>query len=449
MNPLVIRTVSTCGRPVGRRATTEETQLIRRLLGLGAAACLLAGTTAGGASAATAGSIWQVVPSENPQPHLVTDSSLASVSMGSAADGWAVGSFLAADALGHPLAEHWNGTAWTRVPAPEPSGTQAGLAGVDELSSTNAWAVGDSATGTAGEGNIDNQPLIEHWNGTAWSIASGVALPAGATGVLNAVGGSGPDDLWAVGYTLNAEATMEQVLFEHFDGTGWEQASFPTQTAACDPNAADCFLLPKAISATAPDDVWVVGSVLEPNPTANFVAHWNGTAWRVVPAPCLTGQQVTQCSGATNDLNELNGVTAISSTDAWAAGSEGNVNGQNFHVPYVEHWDGSTWSLVKTPNRGGEGSLLNGVTALGSGDVWAVGQTQQLNGAIMPMTDQFNGTAWSVVPSPSPGTAGGRIPDDSLSGAASLTGGLVFAVGARDVPGQCCLRTLGLRTASG
>jgi hypothetical protein len=67
----------------------------------------------------------------------------------------------------------------------------------------------------------------------------------------------------------------------------------------------------------------------------------------------------------------------------------------------------------------------------------------------MPMTDQFNGTTWSVVPSPSPGTAGGRIPDDSLSGAASLTGGLVFAVGARDVPGQCCLRTLGLMAASG
>ena len=83
-------------------------------------------------------------------------------------------------------------------------------------------------------------------------------------------------------------------------------------------------------------------------------------------------------------------------------------------MPYVEHWNGSTWSLVKTPNRGGEGSLLNGITALGSGDIWAVGQTQQLNGAIMPMTDQFNGTTWSVGPSPSPGTARPH-PRDSLS----------------------------------
>ena len=202
------------------------------------------------------------------------------------------------------------------------------------------------------------------------------------------------------------------------------------------------------MSATSPDNVWVVGSVLEPNPTANFVAHWDGTGWSVVPAPCLTGQQVTTCSGATNDLNQLTGVVAISSNNAWASGSEGNVNGQNFHIPYVEHWNGTAWSLVKTPNRGGEGSLLNGITALGPGDVWAVGQTQQLNGAIMPMTDQLNGTSWSVVPSPVPGSSG-RIPDDSLDGAASLSRGLVFAVGARDVPGQCCLRTLGLKTSAG
>jgi hypothetical protein len=177
------------------------------VLGLGAAACLLAGTTAGIASAATASSIWQVVPSENPQPHLVTDSEFTGVSMGGATDGWAVGSFMAANAVGHPLVEHWDGTAWTRVPAPMPPGRQAGLAGVDELSTGNAWAVGDSANGSPGESNIDNQPLIEHWNGSAWSMVNGVTLPSGSTGVLNAIGGTGPADLWAVGYTLSADAT--------------------------------------------------------------------------------------------------------------------------------------------------------------------------------------------------------------------------------------------------
>jgi hypothetical protein len=421
--------------------------VIARFLGIAAAAGLLAVATAGSAGA-TAGGIWQVVPSENPQPHQVTDSSFASVSMASATDGWAVGQFLAASAIGHPLAEHWDGSAFTRVAAPTPKGRQGNLAGVDELGPADAWAVGTSGDGGAGEGNIDGQPLIEHWNGKVWSIVTGASLPAGGTGDLSAIGGTGPDDLWAAGFQLSAEDATESVLFEHFNGTSWQIVPFPTQSSACDPNAADCFLEPKAVSATSPDDVWVVGTVAEPNPTATFVAHFDGTAWSVVPSPCLEGRKVSACSGTTINLNELTGVSALSGSDAWASGSEGNVNDMNFHIPYVLHWNGTAWSLVKTPNRGGEGSLLNGIAALGTDDVWAVGQTQSLDGAIKPLTEQFNGSTWSLVPSPAPGSAG-RSPDDSLASVTSPGGGLVFAAGARDIPGQCCLRTLALKTTSG
>jgi hypothetical protein len=319
---------------------------------------------------------------------------------------------------------------------------------VDELSPSDAWAVGTSGDGGAGQGNIDDQPLIEHWNGTRWSIVTGPSLPPGGTGDLTAIGGTAPDDLWAVGFQLTAEAAQESVLFEHFDGTTWQIVTFPTESRACDPNAADCFLEPKAVTAAAPDDVWVVGTVAEPNPTANFAAHWNGTAWSVVATPCLEAAKASACSGTSINLNELTGVTALSGSDAWASGSEGNVNNMNFHIPYVLHWNGTAWSLVKTPNRGGEGSLLNGITALGADDVWAVGQTQSLNGAIKPLTEQFNGSTWSLVPSPAPGSAG-TLPDDSLAGVASPGGGLVFAAGARNIPGQCCLRTLAIKTTSG
>jgi hypothetical protein len=421
--------------------------VIARFLGIGVTASLFAVGAAGNPGAA-AGSIWQVVPSTNPQPHQVTDSSLASVSMASATDGWAVGQFLAASAISHPLAEHWNGSAFSRVSAPTPPGRQASLAGVDELTATDAWAVGTSAEGGSGEGNIDDEPLIEHWTGASWSVVTGPNLQAGATGELTAIGGTGPDDLWAVGFQLSAGDAQEGVLFEHFNGTTWRIVDFPGQASACDPDASDCFLDPTAVSATSSTDVWVVGTVREPNPTANLVAHWNGTAWSVVPAPCLDGTKVSVCSGTSIDLNELTGVTAVSPSDAWASGSEGNVNDMNFHIPYVLHWDGTAWSLVRTPNRGGEGSLLNGITALSADDVWAVGQTQQLNGAIRPLTEQFNGTMWSLAGSPAPGSADGT-PDDSLSGVASPGGSDVFAVGARDIPGQCCLRTLALKTTSG
>jgi hypothetical protein len=40
---------------------------------------------------------------------------------------------------------------------------------------------------------------------------------------------------------------------------------------------------------------------------------------------------VSACSGNSISLNELTGVTALSGNDAWASGSEGNVNDMNCH----------------------------------------------------------------------------------------------------------------------
>jgi hypothetical protein len=413
-----------------------------RVLGLGTAACLLAAVWAGPAAAAT-GSTWQVLTTVNQQASQVTNSQFLGVSLAGPADGWAVGTFDDENAVAHPLVEHWNGTTWTLGHAPQPSGRDAQLAGADELSPSNVWAVGFSE---GDSGVTSDLPLIEHWNGTSWSMAAGASLPAGASGQLNAIGGSGPDDLWAVGFTLSADQSQESLLLEHFNGTQWQNVPFPSQASGCDPGLADCFLDPTAIAASAPDNAWLAGNMSQPNATQHLLAHWNGTSWKLATAPCLEGTATAACDPEGTDLNELTGLTVLSPTDAWASGSEGNVSDENFHIPYVLHWNGTAWSLTKTPNRGGEGSLLNAISAVSASDIWAVGQTQQLNGAIQTLTEQFNGTAWAVVASPSPGRAPA---DDSLDAVASAGSGQVFAAGARTIVGECCLRTLVLRTTSG
>jgi hypothetical protein len=413
-----------------------------RVLSVGTAACLLATAWAGPAAAAT-GSIWQVLPTVNQQAGQVTDSDFAGVSMASPTDGWAVGAFDDKNAVGHPLVQHWDGTTWALGTAPQPSGRSAQLAGVDELSPSNVWAVGLSE---GDSGVTSDLPLIEHWNGSGWSVAAGVSLPAGASGVLNAIGGSGPDDLWAVGYTLSADESAESLLIEHFDGTQWQSVPFPTQGNACDSGLSDCFLDATAVAASAPNNAWLAGNVAQPNTTQHVLAHWNGTSWKLATAPCLEGTATATCDPEGTDLNRLTGLTVLSPTDAWASGSEGNVNDQNFNIPYVLHWNGTTWSLTKTPNLGGEGSILNAITAVSASDIWAVGQSERLNGAILTLTEQFNGTAWSVVASPDPG----RTPaDDGLNGVASAGSGQVFTAGASTIVGECCLRTLVLRTTSG
>src|SRR5207245_4448427 len=87
-----------------------------------------------------------------------------------------------------PLAEHWDGSAWSVVAAPAPaSASDSGLAGVATVSPTDVWSVGSSS-------GADLATLIEHWDGATWSI---VDSPTGAflSGVTAVPGGL----LWAVG----------------------------------------------------------------------------------------------------------------------------------------------------------------------------------------------------------------------------------------------------------
>src|SRR5207247_2313765 len=68
------------------------------------------------------------------------------------------------------------------------------------------------------------------------------------------------------------------------------------------------------------------------------------------------------------------------------------------------HWDGSAWSIVATPNAPMDWSRLYGVAATSSNDVWAVGASQDV--ASVPgrtLIEHWDGSAWSIVPSPSPG----------------------------------------------
>jgi hypothetical protein len=385
----------------------------------------LAGTSAGSAWGAT---IWTVLPTANPGSQTVSDLILFSVSAVGPADAWAVGM----DQIGatrFPLAEHWDGRRWRAVRVPFPSNRQAWLNGVIALSSTNVWAVGETTNAQAD--NQDQRTLIEHWNGTAWSIvpSPNPAVNGHSGNVLMGIDGTGPNDLWAVGWSFDEPNQQILMLLEHWNGSSW--------TAAPSPSPLGATHFGSAVTAISPTNAWAVGSdALE----KTLAAHWNGTRWSIVPTPSP--------HDGISPTNNLTGVTANGATDVWASGYEANVNNQNFLKPYVLHWNGSGWTLIETPNQGGEGSRLNGTVALGPDDVWAVGQTQELNGTIRTLTQQFDGTSWTTVPSPNPGVDGPLI-INSLDAVASAGPGLVITVGSRAVEGQCCLRTLAMGTASG
>jgi hypothetical protein len=78
---------------------------------------------------------------------------------------------------------------------------------------------------------------------------------------------------------------------------------------------------------------------------------WNGTAWTIVPSPAPVGAI----------SSDLISVSCPTTTSCAAVGS--SVNGSGATVTLAEEWNGSAWSLVRSPNRSGAtGSELNGVS---------------------------------------------------------------------------------------
>jgi alpha-tubulin suppressor-like RCC1 family protein len=381
----------------------------------------------GAADVNSAFSVWHVTATPNPvaPPPATSNVSFSAVSAAGAVDAWAVGGLQIFPAQA-PLAEHWTGTAWRVVAtAPITSGAPSQFNGVDDVSPTDAWAVGQTQ-----DAQGDALTLIEHWDGTRWSIvpSPNPVVGFGTSDQLQAIGGVGPTDLWAVG-SYSPGTTFIGMLFEHWDGTRWSVVP-PPDTAG--------FKFGTAVSAIAANDVWAVGNV--GGGSATLAEHWNGQRWSVVPTPNLMDGRAPQ--------NFLTGVSQAGAHDVWASGYEGNVNQMNFAKPYMLHWDGTAWHLVLLPNAGSEGSYLHGTTALSPRDVWAVGQTQEGDGALLSLTEHFNGSAWSIVHSPTPGDVG-PLPDSTLQATAAISGGLVWAVGSQEIPDQCCVRTLAMAIPRG
>jgi hypothetical protein len=210
--------------------------------------------------------------------------------------------------------------------------------------------------------------------------------------VLNAVGARTSTDAWAVGNFLGPNDDDGQVMLaEHWNGSEWSQA--PT------PNVVRFDEKLNAVSAAAANDVWAVGSTNKTGfaHTDPLAAHWDGTSWTIVATPATTG----------GSKSILFGVANLGGGNAWAVGrSEANR-------ALVENWDGSAWTIIPTPDPVApagstfSGSTLTAVSARAANDIWAVGSfsaAQGTNSNSFTLIMHWNGSAWTIVPSPNPAT---------------------------------------------
>jgi len=337
---------------------------------------------------------WTVASSPNPGTDTNFLSGVAAVAPGNI---WAVGSYSNGSASS-PLIEHRSKSRWTVVSSPNIAGS---LSGIAAIAANNIWAVGENDSASMQE------TLIEHWNGATWKIVpSPNFAPSGNT--LASISVDTASDIWAVGTTTSTStASGYQPLIEHWNGTKWSLISSPAVSGRL-----------SSVAAIAPNDAWAVGFYAGQNGTQTLAEHWNGTQWGIVSSPSPSA------------INFLNSVVKISANNVWAVGDYTNSPAPSAeYTPLIEHWNGTKWSVVSAVLQG-TSDLLNGMTAISSNNIIVVGDYRTSidpQGPYFTLIEHWNGTQWSVVTSPSPGsvdsdlTAVARVPKSNHLWAVGFT----------------------------
>jgi hypothetical protein len=355
----------------------------RKLLGRGLVVAILGSLSTAGLSAAPAassagGPLWQVIPT----PNVGTSRNvLRDVATLSSDDAWAVGSFFDAEAQAdRSLIQHWDGRAWKIVPAPTVGTGYQSLWGVSALSPRDVWAVGRSS-----ERFGPDRPMILRWNGRRWRVfeapefenwsaledVSAVSereawavgnsyqgsfiirwdgrswrtVPSPNVGWLASIHAISSSNIWVVGQRGAAGGAVYKPLIQHWDGTRWTEVPSPSPPAV--------FSILEDVSGRSDDLAWAVGSAWDGGgPQRPIIERWDGAEWRLVPGPVV-------------EEGELLGVVGVSATEAWAVGRAGSRT-------LIARWDGVGWSAVDPPSPGINDRLI-GVSALLSGEAWAVG----------------------------------------------------------------------------
>ncbi len=343
--------------------------MVKRLMGLiGLLMLVTVFAFSGVAQASGAG--WFVVTSPNAS---VNDNVLQAVAAVSTNKVWAVGYAVhgnsKSNVVKRTLIERYYGTSWHIVGSPNVGTGDNVLTGVAVISGEDVWAVGHSSNGG----------LVLHFDGLRWHIFS---APSACT--FNAVTAIAATDLWAVGNMAY------QPCAEHFDGTNWTLVHTPSM------GSSDNILL--GVSASSSTNVWAVGTYCTGNGCdmgggvfQTMIFHYDSShRWSVVSSP-----------NPSIYANQLNAVTVISATDAWAVGGENTS--LTTSATLIEHFDGTSWIQVASPAVNGSSSLT-GIAAASASDIVAVGSTIISSPLSYPtVIEQFDGNSWSLVPNPSSG----------------------------------------------
>lgn len=198
-----------------------------------------------------------------------------------------------------------------------------------------------------------------------WTLTKAPDL--GAAYSLEGVEAVAADDVWAVGQKPSGGSVAL-----HWDGKEWQDTSVPGASLS-------------HVSSVADKDVWAVGGKGDDNA---LTARWDGKAWQEVPTP--------RPDIPDGDSAYLYGVDGAATDDVWGVGTIHSPDTFG-NTAYLQHWDGSEWTLQDVPlPDGAANSFLSSVAAFAADDVWAVGYSLDSAETMSPLLLHWDGKEWST-----------------------------------------------------
>ncbi len=193
---------------------------------------------------------------------------------------------------------------------------------------------------------------------------------------------SGPSGFSA---SANPFDPQSKTLVEKLNGGSWSLVASPNPTMPGGGESANELF---GVGVAGPSDVWVVGKTNDFTTSQSLILHWDGQGWTDMSTP------------DDGDAGWLTAVEVVAPDDVWAVG----FNSVNFlQVNLIKHWDGQSWTNVEAPNVGPFVNQIQAVSATSPNDVWAVGfhlAVFGVNQVYQTSVLHWNGSEWSVVPSP-------------------------------------------------
>ena len=226
-------------------------------------------------------------------------------------------------------------------------------------------------------GSADAQTICGSWN------PSPTPSPNELFSHFLGVAAVSANDAWAVGEYDSLAGTLTpaiRAITAHWNGSAWSMVPTPsvgvTGTTLTD------------VAAPATNDVWAIGYSNTYGTPQTLVQRWNGANWSVVNSPAFGGG------------SSLEAITSLSATDVWAVGTRDGGEFSTTVATLAVHWNGSTWTALPTPNIGNRWNALEAVSGASANDVWAVGSWRHIGGLYQNLALHWNGTSWSIVPTP-------------------------------------------------